>query len=912
MEVLLLSSPPPTPVPRSSSPFFPSPTDLLSRDEKRQVHTSGSHISAAVTRALTTNRTRSDRIDDGTVGGAISQGMPMAPAADAPSGREVADASSSTVAAGVSEKCHAVTVVAKRTPTGGRMRTKIQTKIGRGSISKPDGLEKRKGSERAAKKTARLNEESPDPVTRTSKAGTPVDRAEDPKGLCLPEAMRRRLGWTPPRDTVVLPSSSDSSRGAAGSLLPQDDRGIRAPSIGFEHLCRTFEFGESGQGHTEKLAFSHAPSPPLTKRRRIEVCRAFSSTVPSQSTSDYQKQPGDLADLVPVRPVVKKKKAEPKPKAVRKKAKTLTEHATARYAADYTPSITAPLLEPSNSSDKVRRSCDLTPTPKQIISCDVHRSRRLNADQPRAARGKPRGKAVKENVRTVSLLSPRSALKQMETLSVEFGTSSQLAREQLPSNARDGSNAKPVSNDRDGKATERHHLNLTGAAKYSSLSQWSSSHASKSLWLAAARDRQGRVMDIAADHPPSSLDLNVMTLAKDEPFGQYVGDFRPDDVRPSVDDNHGWQHVDEVEAEKAVVRPSPPGAQRSTPQQSPRQSPPAPSDDEIRIALSDHRPCRPIRLEGPASKEPSTSSQLPAPIAAGGDKVAKVGCLSPKPQFDGYEITKLSSMLASYGFKPVKSRKRMILLLEKCWERKHRVALQTLQSNTHLSHLERLESAEPRSPAKQRKAPKASLTGHSSTRPRDDARTTTKDISTTIAAAVKPKAKGKTTSVTASQAVPKSKRSERSLEPYISESEPPSPAPSRAEAELALDRSERVVGRASFMTERLDGPANEQSVSFSSPLDGVARQSDRFASITAAIRSERPSRRGQSPTWHERMLVYDPIILEDLATWLNTQGLRAVGVDFEVGPAEVKAWCQSKSICCLWRENLRGGARRRY
>jgi hypothetical protein len=52
--------------------------------------------------------------------------------------------------------------------------------------------------------------------------------------------------------------------------------------------------------------------------------------------------------------------------------------------------------------------------------------------------------------------------------------------------------------------------------------------------------------------------------------------------------------------------------------------------------------------------------------------------------------------------------------------------------------------------------------------------------------------------------------------------------------------------------------------------------------------------------------------LEDLTVWLNTGALEKAGWDGEVDPKEVKKWCESKSICCLWKENLRGGTRSRY
>jgi hypothetical protein len=60
------------------------------------------------------------------------------------------------------------------------------------------------------------------------------------------------------------------------------------------------------------------------------------------------------------------------------------------------------------------------------------------------------------------------------------------------------------------------------------------------------------------------------------------------------------------------------------------------------------------------------------------------------------------------------------------------------------------------------------------------------------------------------------------------------------------------------------------------------------------------------------MLLYDPIVVEDLAGWLNSGQLTAVGYDEEVSAAEVKKWCESKSVCCLWRDTHRGKERKRY
>ncbi len=94
-----------------------------------------------------------------------------------------------------------------------------------------------------------------------------------------------------------------------------------------------------------------------------------------------------------------------------------------------------------------------------------------------------------------------------------------------------------------------------------------------------------------------------------------------------------------------------------------------------------------------------------------------------------------------------------------------------------------------------------------------------------------------------------------------------------------------------------------------SPTD---QQAQLFGIITKAVQSAPPTKDPQQPSWHEQMLMYDPIILEDLTAWLNAGQLDRVGYDGEVGPADVKIWCESKSVCCLWRVNLHGKERKRF
>ena len=121
-----------------------------------------------------------------------------------------------------------------------------------------------------------------------------------------------------------------------------------------------------------------------------------------------------------------------------------------------------------------------------------------------------------------------------------------------------------------------------------------------------------------------------------------------------------------------------------------------------------------------------------------------------------------------------------------------------------------------------------------------------------------------------------------------------------------------------------------------------------FPQITATVKSTPPSNDMAKPTWYEKILLYDPIVLEDLTAWLNEQGVRieskklkakpkvkakrkkkdaqpeldlveetAVVDEYEtvrelLKPWMVQKWCEDKSICCLWKEGLRGGVRTRY
>jgi hypothetical protein len=117
-----------------------------------------------------------------------------------------------------------------------------------------------------------------------------------------------------------------------------------------------------------------------------------------------------------------------------------------------------------------------------------------------------------------------------------------------------------------------------------------------------------------------------------------------------------------------------------------------------------------------------------------------------------------------------------------------------------------------------------------------------------------------------------------------------------------------------------------------------AIQTSIFPQIAETIQAAPIGNDMTTPSWHEKILLYDPIVLEDLTAWLNQQGLRFEierlkqkpktkgrkkkdappevdeweAVKYELKAWMVQKWCEDNSICCLWKEGLRGGVKARY
>ena len=582
-------------------------------------------------------------------------------------------------------------------------------------------------------------------------------------------------------------------------------------------------------------------------------------------------------------------------KPTKKKPQTITEKATAPFNNEG-PAAASTLFQyfpaPAPNADAENQSADLTNQEQPSKSA----RRKTSLKAPAKTKAKTTT-AKKQTPKAPILLSPESALKTASNQKLLFGTSSQLAREESPTFIRDLQQAIKASElIQEPTSFAESGSDAASAKSGSSTGSGMLLHAaSRNLWSVAARDSQGTLLDAEVVNLVDDGDsLAVMADGMRQPEMRVPVEEEEDCASPkSVPTTRGADLVDFVDLPRGA------GSQR----------PENRSIEDTSLCL---QPSIPRSVAEAALRQRPRSR---SPGKKGPKSKAKKDDPTQKPDFQGFSTNKLAKDMASYGFKPIKNREQMITLLEKCWEGKTRMALQSLPSNANLSNLGptavAAEDSKAPSPAMKRgrpaivkaivAAPKYAGGEAPPSKPRGRPRKTTSTSTTAISPhkVVQQKAPVVAAAAPTRPRTPtkaKSKAPASTIE-EIEDSDPPlTPSPPR--------RSSPTTPRALKLTR----PSTEQTPQ----LTLGAGQLHLFNKITEAITTFPPTHNPKNLTWHEKILMYDPVVLEDLAAWLNTEGLGRVGVDEEVGAAAVRAWCEEKSICCLWTENLRGGARARY
>lgn len=557
------------------------------------------------------------------------------------------------------------------------------------------------------------------------------------------------------------------------------------------------------------------------------------------------------SSVAPEPPNVKKKKAP------KKKPRTITGLATAAYRLASQPDPSAgDEVQKQNPTAEAQAAAK-----KPEEKAPAKKTRKRTAKAPRKTKKKePPPKPI--------LLSPSAALRQVANQDFLFGTSSQLAQEHSPGFLRDLATAMKTSNEID-------HVSFATPINSDAIEP---PEAKRSLWNAAARDEDGDLFDLGVQNLAQISQQLSVPDAQADPFG-YVRDASSaaDDSFLSLSDALQPQQLPSVE--NAIAEP--------------------PSSV----------PCSQDTVDLPPATEASN--------------------VRPRPDFELYTDAQLASAVSAYGFKNVRQRGARIALLDKCWQGKNQtIAVAGARSaSTLVGPVLRspVKSDRARSPVKTPARPESSLA--SASQPQEPPPSAQQPMSPPRRPRGRPR-KAPVPAPSLSETV--SLCAAALLHPAATKLAPSTPKRTRAESsrivveipdsESELDEIDALLSDSpSSAPDETFSPSQDLDLSLSmeddTELSIAVSPSDKPASfeyISNAVTSAPRTKDVSNPSWHEKILMYDPIILEDLTAWLNCGPLTEAGYDDEVSSGEVKKWCESRSICCLWKVNLRGKERKRY
>ncbi|KAK3938439.1 hypothetical protein QBC46DRAFT_390117 [Diplogelasinospora grovesii] len=788
-----------------------------------------------------------------------------------------------------------------------------QTKLPKGKVTK--SVAKDKPTKKKAEIVSRHFVDDETPPNAISKP-EPVT-VNDP--VALEPALRRRIDWTPPpeimpplpqMDSSVVREVSSQTQGA--SLTTGDtSRDL------FKNLLDTYGRKPDDPEASER-SISELTTDVLGKRKLIEMVA---------TTTNKPKTP----EVSPA-----------KSKAPKKKPRTITDLATAAYRlpdeSDVSVSTgnskTESLLEYFAVSDG-----QAGPSGKQTGAKTVNAKKGANSKKPSKKKAEPRKQI---------LLSPTSALRQVSRQDFVFGTASQLATEEDPELLRALHKAMTASNqDLDDPFVSPSPVTSNLAVQRS---------AGRKLWAAGARDEGGDLLDLAVvdltESPAFPRDYSLPVILREDATADAqspIAHKSPVEI-PSSDDEalFGTKFVDV----DSLVKAKPNLTQRK---------------DESNVLNLSHDaletnqagPVDDVDFGPPPSNQEQyklieeIQSQSQSPLS-NSPKQPVDG--PPRPKFELYTDAQLAREIASYGFKAVKRRTAMIALLDQCWSSKNPTPAPGTRPTNHAS-MSTASSATAVAPNPAASAPAAPVA-----KPRGRPRKSSEQAAATappdadapqVAQAVKkprgrPKKDAAGTAAPPTRNAPRVTKATKTKAAAATAKSAPDPPPLAPQVVVAPSprrrgKAKAVAPEPVTVLEIADSDSDSDcSLSSLSDMDGLFssdaeqavdvsmstsigedremslvsmdptdQQTVMFSCITKAVTTAPPATDPLHPSWHEKMLMYDPIILEDLAAWLNAGRLDTVGYDGEVSPFDVKKWCESKSICCLWRNNLHGVARKR-
>ncbi|KAL8675187.1 MAG: hypothetical protein Q9168_000440 [Polycauliona sp. 1 TL-2023] len=676
----------------------------------------------------------------------------------------------------------------------------------------------------------------------------------EPDDLGLTEALQRRKIWTPVKDTARALRRTSDTEAACPALFPT---GSSSPIVSADGglLKRLGEYGFSGDNQVV-LPRPHPPRDPngqaITKKRRLDLIAGTALAAPKVTGTKRSKSP-------------------------KKKPQTITDKATAPFVLDNQAGASTIL--------------NYFPNPEQSMNLNTSgigqqqdASNKCNAQHDQSRKAKSSKTKAKKKVKETPILhSPESAVRNANSQELLFGTCSQLAREESPTFIRDLQRAvkesEAVDDSQPQLQDQESQLSAKSASSGSSITRLPA--AARNLWSVAARNDQGHLLDVdVVDLLDSPRAQSSFSAKPDIPSPEKSNPTKPIAASTSTPVDSDWRTTDNLVAEQ------------ETPCSRPNQQ-------EVESALP-----RSV-AEGALRARPKSKSPHKTSSHRTNQQLSTVeGDLFPEmPNYIGYTDVDLKKEVSKTGFKAIRKRDDRISHLEECWRaRQSRRALQP--QHPHTSTLSTFANAN----AGSDEATKSSSPAKKRGRPPKKASTLTDGDTAAVTSTTSPKKpRGR----------PKKGASGSSTNSTL---------PAKAHSAASLDQQSLETHNEDIWetdhtlplatSSRRDGPVNalaQNKITANATRTKMTQEiGPLLTTITNAVTTYPPTHNIQNLTPYEKMLLYDPIVLEDFAQWLNNEGLKHVGCDQTVDPTIAKLWCESRSVCCLWRENLRGGTRARY
>ncbi|KAI1620233.1 hypothetical protein EDD37DRAFT_640892 [Exophiala viscosa] len=731
-----------------------------------------------------------------------------------------------------------------------------------------------------------LETEVAKPKTRTAKECRP---------LHLEQAIPRRLDWTP-------------AKGAFDDSTSSPETDVQAIKFS-KDILQGFVFADTSvQAAVQKVATKVDVNGEATKRRRIDLVTTTESQARLPLPTVTLDPPQESAKVVGKRRI----------KSPPKKALTITGLATSHYGeGHHNGRKVAPMLEYLTAT-QVNADNDSGPVSKQIATKEA------STKKPRATKKAPSKSRLK---------SPTSVMKTIDSQELVFGSASQLARDESPTLLRDTLEAikrsecilssDPISPPR----TQPFSVESTSPSASRGTSRFVRR---KNLWNAAGRDEDNALLHVDTIDLIDSPAVREALAGKDvllQPGGvaTMVGPKAQTDVRtqetPLINKAGSLLDIDDI------ATPCLRGGAGVMPQLQAR------SFHTSRVL---EEPRKRANAVEDTTEETTAVAKKPNPARK------RAGPAPVKPSYAGYSTGDLQKQISAYGFKAVKNRDKMIELLNRCWEDQH--GGQTMPESepneppadalTHGDFLSKVHdvAARPEPKVKKPRAKRKSETANATTpkepkkrkkaepKPKDPVKKVTKPRkprTTTKKAALSeeivmdvddiedadtiskppedvaqvPKQK------TPKKRTPKAKAKSKT----VNTEKPATPPPT-----LPVGASFDSPSRAANVVQEHDDLAVAAVTETGAWTPEQTQAPDLKRQIRAAIERQSVDSTGAAPTWREKILMYDPIVLEDLTVWLNTKGFAAISEDREIAPLEVRAWCEENGVCCLWKGGWRG------